>query len=252
MFFGTVEVFVRGGGRTSKVIRWWRRTLFGTSRRNPPPARGSSGHRLTNYFLRRQRNQCRPYIPVTRLSVRRSDGSRMYVDPKHAAGPRRAREQGHSGTRGGRVRALSYRFPNGLAVARDLIMIYSEVKVLYTPTVGYVMRSGIDLRPMSPVPARGQAACVIYPASAYPAGATPPCSTRLTFARRPDCGWPKKTPYRQNKKGAAGGQRDLFSCSGLVWAGFSFRALAGGASFSRRRGRLSRRLARAARSATTR
>jgi len=60
------------------------------------------------------------------------------------------------------------------AIVPGQYLIFSEVGVLYTPTVGYVMKAAVNLKDVSYTRPR-QAACVVYPAST--SGTTAPCPT---------------------------------------------------------------------------
>jgi len=163
MLFGTVEF--SSAIAIDRKVTLMARTLSDLTSQSPPA--GVFDTDLTNYFAAAN-GVMTPYTPPIYPAVNATI-SELWIDPNSL----QARVQW---SRGNAPRATStiVTIPPNLAVP-GTYLIYSEVNVRYTPTVGYVMApAGVNLSDVSYTRPR-QAACVIYPAST--SGTTPPCPT---------------------------------------------------------------------------
>ncbi len=163
LFFGTVEF--SSAVAVDRKVTLIARTLSDLTSQSPPA--GVFDTDLTNYFAAAN-GVMTPYTPPIYPAVNATI-SELWIDPNSL----QARVQW---SRGNAPRATStiVTIPPNLAVP-GTYLIYSEVNVRYTPTVGYVMApAGVNLSDVSYTRPR-QAACVIYPAST--SGTTPPCPT---------------------------------------------------------------------------
>jgi Flp pilus assembly protein TadG len=163
LFFGTVEFSTAVA--VDRKVTLMARTLSDLTSQSPPA--GVFDTDLTNYFAAAT-GVTTPYTPPLYPAVNATI-SELWIDPNSL----QARVQWSKGN-APRATSSIVTIPAKLAVP-GTYLIFSEVNVRYTPTVGYVMaKAGINLSDVSYTRPR-QAACVIYPAST--SGTTPPCPT---------------------------------------------------------------------------
>jgi Flp pilus assembly protein TadG len=166
LFFGVVEF--SSAVAVDRKVTIMARTLSDLTSQSPPA--GVADTDFTNYF-NAGNGIMQPYVPVNGYPSVRATISELFIDPNTL----QARVQWSKSTTGTTPRATSsiVTIPAGLAVG-NTYLIYSEVSFLYTPTIGYVMKAGVNLSDVAYTRPR-QSVCVIYPASTN--GTTPPCPT---------------------------------------------------------------------------
>jgi Flp pilus assembly protein TadG len=164
MFFGTVEF--SSGVAIDRKVTLMARTLANLTSQgqavDDPTLTGffnASNAIMTPYSG--------PLYPAPNSTV-----SELYIDPATGA----ARVQWSKGSQGsaGRTPGSAVAIPASL-IALDAqgkiipkqYLIFSEVNFLYTPTVGYVMTSGVSLSDVAYTRPR-QSVCVFYPATPAP------------------------------------------------------------------------------------
>jgi Flp pilus assembly protein TadG len=167
MFFGTVEF--SSGVAVSRKVTLVARTLSDLTSQSISVADSD----LTNFFTASSAILT-PYAPTPTTSKL----SELYVD---LAAPHNARVQWSKSatmdSSGVVTLGASYTagtvipIPAGLAVP-GAYLIYSEVSYIYTPTIGYVMKSAVTLSDKAFTRPR-QSTCVYYPTTPSP----PPCPT---------------------------------------------------------------------------
>jgi Flp pilus assembly protein TadG len=161
LFFGTVEF--SSAVAVDRKVTLVARTLSDLTSQSPPS--GVADTDLTNFFSSGTGIMW-PYIPPIYSAVNATI-SELYVDPNTL----QARVQWSRGTTP-RATSSIVNIPAALAVG-NTYLIFSEVSVLYTPTVGYVMaKAGVNLSDVAYTRPR-QSLCVIYPAATPP----PACPT---------------------------------------------------------------------------
>jgi len=172
LFFGTVEFSLAVA--VDRKVTLMARTLSDLTSQSPPA--GIFDADFTNIFAAAN-GVMTPYTPPLYPAVS-STITEIYIDPATGVG----RSQWSKGT-APRAVSSTVPVPAGLIVTDPVThailpgqyLIFSEVSVLYTPTVGYVMaKAGVNLSDVSYTRPR-QAACVVYQPVAT--GTTPPCPT---------------------------------------------------------------------------
>ena len=172
LFFGTVEFSTAVA--VARKVTLMARTLSDLASQSPPA--GIFDTDFTNIFAAAN-GVMTPYTPPLYPAVS-STITEIYIDPATGVG----RSQWSKGT-APRAVSSTVPVPAGLIVTDPVThailpgqyLIFSEVSVLYTPTVGYVMaKAGVNLSDVSYTRPR-QAACVVYQPVAT--GTTPPCPT---------------------------------------------------------------------------
>jgi Flp pilus assembly protein TadG len=168
-FFGTIE-FSSGLAVDRKVSLVARAVANMTSQ----GAQATSGD-LTNYFGAGNKIMT-PYA-APNMTV-----SELYIDPSSG----NARVQWSQGSAPRAVSSvvtippsLIARNPSTNAINPSQYLIFSEVNILYKPTIGYVMApSGVTLSDIAYAIPR-QSTCVFYPSTpaVVPPATTPPCPT---------------------------------------------------------------------------
>jgi Flp pilus assembly protein TadG len=169
MFFGTLEF--SSGLAVSRKVTLVARTLSDLTSQSLTVADSD----LTNFFTA-SNAILTPYVPTPTTSTL----SELYVD---VASPHNARVQwsksatiNSSGTvtlAAGHTVGSIVTIPSQLQVA-GTYLIFSEVSYIYTPTIGYVMRSAVTLSDTAFTRPR-QSTCVFYPTTT-PLPATCPTS----------------------------------------------------------------------------
>jgi Flp pilus assembly protein TadG len=117
-----------------------------------------------------------PYTPSAGYPVPNTTISELYIDPSSGD----ARVQWSQGS-SPRAVTSKVTLPAGLIaldatgkIIPNQYLLYSEVNYLYTPTIGYVIKSSVTLSDVAYTRPR-QSVCVFYPAA--PAGSPPACPT---------------------------------------------------------------------------
>jgi hypothetical protein len=129
-----------------------------------------SGADLTNFFAASNAIMT-PYSPPL-YPTPNSTITELYIDP--ASGNARVQwSQGSAPRAVGSVVAipatLIARNPNTNAINPSQYLLFSEINVVYTPTIGYVMaKSGVNLSDVAYTRPR-QSTCVFYPSAPSPA-----------------------------------------------------------------------------------
>lgn len=169
LFFGTVEF--SSGVAVNRKVTLIARALSDLPAQTPPPSLNSTSATMTDTYLQNVFTASiaimAPYAPspvkatVSEIYVDSTGTTARIVWSKSAIVTSDAATQATltTSTRspGDDVTSL---LPSNLLVAQTYL-IYSEVSYLYTPTIGYVMKSGVTLRDVAYTRPR-QAYCVIY------------------------------------------------------------------------------------------
>jgi len=174
LFFGTVEFSTAVA--VDRKITLMARTLSDLASQSPPA--GIFDTDFTNIFAAAN-GVMTPYTPPLYPAVSATI-TEIYIDPATGVG----RAQWSKGTTP-RAVSTTVPVPTGLivndpvthAILPGQYLIFSEVGVLFTPTINFanlMPAAGLNLKDVSYTRPR-QAACVVYQPT--PTGITPPCPT---------------------------------------------------------------------------
>ena len=170
LFFGTVEF--SSGVAVDRKVTLIARALSDLTAQTPPPSLNSTSATMTDTYLQNVFTASIAIIAPYAPSPVQATLSEIYVDSTQTAKivwSKSAIVTGDTATQATLAapppdrapgQTVTNLLPSNLLV-RQTYLIFSEVKYLYTPTIGYVMKSAVTLQDKAYTRPR-QAYCIIY------------------------------------------------------------------------------------------